>query len=105
MARFGRTDEIVVGQFQFFCKRFPIRCQLVAISLRSFAFSECGLLDFLSVFVEAGEKKNLLAEAAARTRADIRNDFFVGVAEMRLAVHVINRGRDKKAFAHFERTV
>jgi len=52
------------------------------------------------VLVEAGQKKNFLAQAAPRAGDDVGDDFFVGVPEMRLAVHVINRRGDVKPFAH-----
>ena len=38
VARIGGADEIVVGQFQFFCERLPVRRQFVAVGLRRFAF-------------------------------------------------------------------
>jgi hypothetical protein len=53
------------------------------------------------VLIEAGQKKNFLSQAAVRSRDHVRDDLFVGVAEMRLAVDVINRGGDVKPFAHY----
>ena len=100
VARLGGADEIVVGQFQFFGERLPVRRELVAIGLRGFAFGDGGLLDLLAVLVEAGQEKNLLAQAAPRPRDDVGDDLLVGMAEMRLAVDVINRGGDVKPFAH-----
>jgi len=35
-------------------------------------------------------------------RDDVGNDLLVGMAEMRLAVDVINRGGDVKPFAHYQ---
>ena len=102
VSRVGGADKIVVGQFQFFGECLPIRRQLVAISLGRFAFGLRGLLDLLAVFVEAGQEKSFLTEAAARPRDDIGDDFLVGVAEMRLAVDVINRGGDVKPFVHWD---
>src|SRR5262245_7772910 len=52
------------------------------------------------MFVQPGQKKNLLTEAAARAHDDVRDDFFIGMAEMRLPVHVVNRSRDVKHLAH-----
>ncbi len=57
VARFGRADKIVIRQFQFFCERLPIRREFIAINLRRFAFGLRGLLDFLAVFVQTGQKK------------------------------------------------
>ena len=100
VARLGGADEIVVGQFQFFRERLPIGRQLVAIGLRRFAFRLRGLLDLLAVLIQAGQEENLLPQAAPRPRDHVGDDFFVGVAEMRLAVDVINRGGDVKPFVH-----
>jgi hypothetical protein len=69
------------------------------------ALGDGGLPDFLAVFIEAGEKKNFLTEAASRPRDDVGDDFFVGMAEVWLAIDVINRGGDVKPFAHVENSV
>ena len=53
-----------------------------------------------TTFVEAGQEKNFLAQTAPRPRDNVGDDLLVGMAEMRLAVHVINRGGDVKPFAH-----
>ena len=100
VARVGRADKIVNGQFQFLRERFPIRRQLVAVNLRTFALGDRGLLHFLAVFIEAGQKKNFLSQTAARPRNHVGHDLLVRMAEMRLAVHVINRRCDVKPFAH-----
>ena len=97
----GGADEIVVGQFQFFGERLPVRGELVAICLRVFLLGLRRLLDFLAVLVEAGQEKNFLSQAAPRPRDDVGNDLLIGMAEVRLAVDVINRGGDVKPFAHY----
>ena len=66
VARLRGADKIVVGQLQFFGERLPVRRERVAVSLRVFPLGMRGLLDFLAVLVEAGQEKNLLAEAAPR---------------------------------------
>ena len=100
VARLGRADKVVVGQFQLFRKGLPVGGEFVAIGLRGFSIGEGSLLDLLAVFVEAGQKKNLLSQAAMRPGNHVRHDFFVGMAEVRLAVDVINRGGDVKPFVH-----
>jgi len=52
------------------------------------------------VFVEASQKENILAEAAAGAGNDIGNDLLIGVPEMGLAIDVINCGRDIEPFVH-----
>ena len=100
MARLGGADEIVVGQFQLLGERLPVGRQFVAVGLRRFAFRQRRLLDLLAVLVEAGQEEDLLPQAAPRPRDDVGDDLLVGMAEMRLAVDVINRGGDVKPFVH-----
>ena len=100
MPRFGGADEIVVGQLQFGGKRLPDGRQIIAIRLRAFPFGHRRLLDFLAMFVQAGQEERLLAQAAMRPCNHISNNLLVGVAEVRLPVDVVNGGRDVKAFAH-----
>ena len=80
----------------FWAKCLPVRRQRVAIILRIFSFRLRRLLHFLAVLVEAGQKKNLLPEAAPGAGDDVGDDLLVGVAEVRLAVDVINRRGDVK---------
>jgi hypothetical protein len=87
----------VIGQFEFFGGRLPVGCAFVAISLRCLAFRNGRLLHFLAVLIETRQKKNLLSQAPSRTRNPVGDDFFVCMAEMRLAIDKINRGCDVKA--------
>ena len=105
VARFGGADEIVVGQFQLFRKGLPILCEFIAIRLRCLALGNRGLLDFLAMFIEAGEEEDLLSQTASRPRDDVSRDFLVSMAEMRLAIDIINRGGDEKPFAHAKSSV
>src|ERR1039458_7519168 len=89
VARLRGADEVVIRQLQFFGDRLPVRRERVAVFLRIFLLCLRRLLDLLAVLVEAGQKKNLLAQAAPRAGDDVGDDFFVGMAEMRLAVHII----------------
>src|SRR6266481_5696924 len=57
------------------------------------------------MLIQAGQEEYLLPEASSRAGDHIRNDFFVSMAQMRLAIHVINRCCDVKAFAHSPLTV
>ena len=57
-------------------------------------------LDFLAVFVEAGEKENFLPETAPGAGDHVGDDLLVGVAKVRLAVDVINGCCYVKRFAH-----
>src|SRR5579883_156213 len=98
--RLGCANEVVVGATQAGCKSLPLRCQFITIVLRCFSFGKGGLLNFLPVFVKTRQKESLHAHAATRARNHVGDDFFVGVAKVRPAIHVINGGGQVKALAH-----
>ena len=100
MTRLRGADEIIIRQLQFFHEGLPVGGESIAVFLRILFLGLRGLLDFLTVLVQTGQKENFLTKAPPRPRDDVGNDLLVGVAEMRLAVDVINRGGDVKPFAH-----
>ena len=100
VARLRGADEVVVREAELGDEGLPAHGQLIAIGLRGFAVGLRGLLDLLPVFIETGEEEDLLAQRATAPGDDIRDDLLVGMAEVRLTVHVINRGRDVETFAH-----
>ena len=104
-AGIGGADKIVVGQLQFFGERPPVRRQFVTILLRRFALGDSRLLNLLAVFIQTGQEKNIQAETAARPRDDVGDDFLVGMAEVRLAVDVVNGGGDVKLFVHYRAVI
>jgi hypothetical protein len=57
------------------------------------------------VLIQAGQEKDFLTEAAPGAGDDVCNDFLIGMAEVRPAVDVINRGRDVKRFGHLNRAI
>ena len=101
MPRFGGANKIIIGQFQFCREGFPTRRQVVAIGLRGFPFGEGCLLDFLTVLIQAGQEESLLSQAPARSRNHVCDKLFVSVAQVRLAVDIVNGGSDVKALAHW----
>ena len=100
MARLGRAHEIVVGQLQFRRKRLPDHRQVIAIRLRRLPFRLRRLLHLLPVLVQPRQEEYLLSQAPPRPGDDVRHDFLVGVAQVRLAIDVIDGGRDIKSLAH-----
>ena len=100
VARLGGADEIVMGQLQLFGERLPVRREAVAVGLRILLVGLRRLLDFLAMLVQAGQEKNLLAQAAPGAGEDVGDDLLVGVPEVGLTVDVINRRGDVKPFAH-----
>ena len=90
----------LVGEVEFCGKVFPALGHFIAIGLGRLALGGGDLPDFLAVFIQAGEKENLLAEAATGPGDGVGDDVFVRVAQVRLAVDVIDGGRDVEAFGH-----
>ena len=64
MAWLGGADEVVVGQAEFGGEGFPAFGEFIAVGLGGFAFFFGSLLDFLAVFVEAGEEIDFFAECS-----------------------------------------
>jgi len=74
----------------------PVTSEFVGVSLGVLTGGLGGLLDFLAVFIEAGEVKCLPAKATLRPRDDVGDYLFLGMPKVRLAIHVINGGGDVK---------
>jgi len=100
VARLRRAHKIIIGELQFLCESLPVHRKFIAIVLRRFALRKSNLLHLLAVLVQTRQEKYLLAEAPPRPGDDVCSDLFIGMAEVRLAVDVINRGGDVKPFAH-----
>ena len=101
----GGADEVVVGEAELAGEGFPLHGEAVAVGLRVLAFGSGGLLDLLSVFVEAGQEEDLVTEAAVGARDDIGQHHLVGVPEVCCAVGVENRRGQVEPFAHEVGTV
>ena len=70
--------------------------QLVAMGLRVDAGFGCGLLNFLSMFIEPGEKEDIASSQAPVASEHIGGHGCIGMADMRHVVHVVDRRRDVK---------
>src|ERR1051326_4775828 len=88
------ADEIVVGQLELCGEALPDGGQFITILLRLLAFGESSLLHFLAVLIQTGQKENFQAKTAAGTRNNIGHDLLVSVAEVRLAIDIVNGGRE-----------
>ena len=92
-----RSDEGIVRNVEPFPEGLKLWGQLVAVSLRADAGFGRSLLNFLSMFIEPGQKENLASAQAPVASQNIGGHGRIGVADMRHVVHVINRGRDVEA--------
>ncbi|MNU62121.1 hypothetical protein D3C71_513380 [compost metagenome] len=94
MAQLGGADEIVVRGVEY-----PAHgAEFIGIALRQLfrrnAFLACGLLHLLAMFVSTGQEEDVFSIKALEARHGIGRDKFVGMADMRLAVRIGNRGGD-----------
>ena len=80
--------------FEAFPDLLKLRCQLVAMRLRIDPGFDRGLLNFLSMFIEPGEKEDLATAQSPIASEDICGDGCIGVANVRHVVHVIDRRCD-----------
>ena len=94
VTRFGRADEVVVGDLEPPPCLDELRGDPVGELLRRRAGGLGRLLDLETVLVGAGEELDVVAEQPVPARQRITDDGCVGVAEVRLGVDVVDRGRD-----------
>ena len=59
--------------------------QFIAIGAGRLALRQGGLLDFLPVLVQAGQKKRLLSQAPPRPGDDVGDHLLIGMAQVRAA--------------------
>ena len=92
MARFGGADEVVIGDIHLPPQVSKPIHDFGGIFQRSDAQTFGGTLNFLTMFIRAGQKTHLIAVAAFKTCNGIGNRGTVGVTDMQLCTGVINRG-------------
>ena len=104
MERLGGADEAVERDVKAFPQLLKADDGFVALLLRGNVFFRGGLLDFLAVFVGAGQKKGRLSEQAVEAGEHVGQNRGVGVPDMRFVVDVIDRrGEIKSVFTHWHR--
>jgi hypothetical protein len=91
---FGRADEIVIGDVELGEQRAELRANLIDILLRWDAPLLRTLLHFLAVLINPGQEMHPVAHQAAEAGNDVRQHYFIGVAQVRRTVHVVDRGGD-----------
>ena len=91
-----RADEIIIGNMELHAQFPKFRADFVRELLRRDAARPGSLLDFLPVFIGACEKKHLVSHQPPETRNDVRQHLFVGMAEVRRTVYIIDGGGQVK---------
>jgi GNAT superfamily N-acetyltransferase len=87
-------DEVVVRAIELFDHGLEARHIAVAQLPRGQAFLDRGLLHFLAVLVGAGEEIDFVAVEPHKARNGVGRDRLIGVADMRRAVRIGDRGGD-----------
>ena len=98
----GGADEVVVGQAHPVPERAELGGDFIGELLRSLSRGLRGALDLLSVLVGAGEKVSVEAHHALAPGNGVAGNGGVGVPDVRARVHVVDRRRDVKLFAHLD---
>ena len=91
-----RPDEGGIGDVQLPPEHLELRRELVAVDLGVDAGLGGSLLHFLTMFIEAGEKKHLASAQTPVACQHVGGYGGVGVTDMRDIVNVVNRGGDVK---------
>ena len=94
MALLGGADEIVVRALHALDHGLEARHVAVEQLARGQALLGAGLLDFLAVLVGAGKEIDVVAVEPHEARDGVGGDRLIGVADMRRAVRVGDRGGD-----------
>ena len=81
-----------------FQRVLELGCQLIAMGLRVDAGFGRGLLNFLSMFIEPGEKEDVASSQAPVASEDVGSYGRIGVSDMRHVVHVIDRRCDVETY-------
>src|SRR4030042_4535701 len=100
MGFFGGANEAVVGDVQLGPELPEKVADAVGVRLGIFPGGPGGLGHFVPVFIRAGQEKSLVPGQFIEAVEQIRHDGGIGMADMRLGVHVINR-RGGINFGHF----
>ena len=100
VARGRGADEIVVGETHAIPERAKLGGDFIGELLRRFVGGLGGAFDFLSVLVGAGQEPGIIAQHAMTAGDGVASDGRVSMADVRMRVDVIDRGRDVELFGH-----
>ena len=97
VTRFGRPDEVVVGDVELPPRGAELACDCRGEGFRWLSGRFGRSLDLQTVFVSAREEVHVLAEQAVPAGERVADDRRVGVADVRRGVYVIDRRRHIEA--------
>ena len=105
MTGLSRADEVVIGDVEPLPEILELWGEPIALDLRIDAGLLCRVLHLLTMFVQAGEEKDVLSAQPCEPRQDVSRHGGVGVADVRHIVHIINGSGDVEGIAHMERKI
>ena len=100
VACFRGADEIIIGKAKRARQVAEMLAYAIRESLRVHPRIARGLFHLLAMFIRAGEEKHLMALQPPPARQHIRRHRGIGMADMRLVIHIINRRCDVARFCH-----
>jgi hypothetical protein len=95
-----RPHEMRRRDAEAFVLAAEMNAHLIDEKLRLDVLALRRLLNFLTVFVDAGQEKDIALEAKLMARKEIREDFLVRMPEVGRAVDVINRRGEEIRTGH-----
>ena len=96
----GGADKVAVADVQFSPEIPEQGGNDVGIGLGRYAPGRGGFHDLVAVFIGAGEKKDLFAGHGMKTGRHVGHDGGIGVTQMGLCVHIVDRCGDVKTVGH-----
>ena len=91
----GRADELIVGDAELLPHRLEVIGERIDERLRRDPLRLRGLFDLLPVLVHADEEVHVVAAQAPIARDRVRADLLVRVAEVWVAVRVVDGGGEE----------
>ena len=91
MARLGGADEIVIREIQTRRQVTEILADGIGEGLRRETLVIRRLFDLLPMFVRAGKEHHLISVQPLEPGQHVTGQGRIGMADMRLVIHVINR--------------
>ena len=100
MIGFHRANEAIVGNIQSVVHRFEMACHFVSELAWSEPLLGCLTRHFKPVFVRSGLEPDIPSACALKPGHAVGRNRFVGMADMRPAVGIVDCSRDIERFGH-----
>ena len=91
MAFFCRADEVIIGDVEFFPELLEEGDDFVDVFNRFDAFCFGCTLDFLAVFIRAGQEKDVVAAQTVEPCQRVGNGRAVRVPDVKFGTWIVNR--------------